>query len=207
MMFRLDNILEHWATLYAPLSHDTDPAAKHRTFFRISMIDANSEFVRNFATTPSPAMAYSTHYNAEMGEQNSNVIRYRHAIYFMAKQQSGTLSKTAATNDLAATEARFYTDELAQDLIAVLKALKSMANGKSLSKEQCDGLPSDMIAWLQSTAADAEYHEGLRGLQVEQANWGTIPLPNGSLNGWQLCGITIEQSMPRQKCITPSKYL
>lgn len=206
MMFRLDNILERWATLYAPLSHDADPAAKHRTFFRISMIDANSEFVRNFATTPSPAMAYSTHYNAEMGEQNPNVIRYRHAIYFMVKQQSGTLSKTAATNDLAATEARFYTDELAQDLITVLKVLKSMANGKSLSKEQRDRLSSDMIAWLQSTAADPEYHEGLRGLQVEQANWGTIPLPNGSLNGWQLCGLTIEQFMPRLLCVNPNRY-
>lgn len=206
-MFRLDNILEHWATLYAPLSHDIDTCAKHRTFFRISMIDANSEFVRNFATTPSPAMAYSTHYNAEMGEQNPNVIRYRHAIYFMAKQQSGTLSKTAATNELAATEARFYTDELAQDLIAVLKALKSMANGKSLPKEQRNGLSSDMIAWLQSTAADPEYHDGLRGLQVEQANWGTIPLPNGSLNGWQLCGLTIEQFMPRLLCVNPQRYV
>ena len=206
-MFRLDDILEHWAQIYRPLRHNPAAKSDHRTFFRISMIDANSEFVRNFATTPSPAMAISTHYNTEMAAQNPNALCYRHAIYFMVKQAAGTLSKTAATDELAATEARFATDELAQDLVAVMRTLKSMANGKSLTKEQMQEIPLDVIAWLRNTADNPEYHEGLRGLQLEQVSWGTIPLPNGALNGWQLCGMTIEQIVPRRLCIVGSKYL
>ena len=65
-MFRLDNLLEQWATVYRPLSHTPGAKSDHRTFFRIGMIDQNSEFIRNFATTPSPAMAYATHIDAEL---------------------------------------------------------------------------------------------------------------------------------------------
>ena len=82
-MFRLDNILERWAELYRPLRHD---AAAHKTFFRISMIDAQSYFIRNYNVQPSPCMAYATHIDAEMAQQNPKAITYRHVIYFLCKQ-------------------------------------------------------------------------------------------------------------------------
>ena len=195
-MFRLDNLLEQWATVYRPLSHTPGAKSDHRTFFRIAMIDQNSEFVRNFATTPSPAMAYATHIDAELAAQNPKAVSYRHVIYFMAKQQSGTLSKTQATDELSATEARFLCDDLVQDLLAFLFALKGMAGGKTPPAD-------DTVLSGFSAEITTETREGLRGLQLDQAHWGTLPV---MLNGWQICGLTIEQITPRRLCLTPSRY-
>lgn len=203
-MFRLDNILEDWASAYRPLSNQKQRDAKHRTFFRISMIDGNSEFVRNFTTTPSPAMAYATHIDAELAQQNPKAITYRHVIYFMVKQAEGGRSKTIATDEDAATEARFETDEMVQDLLAVLKAIKGIAGGKTLPATVLNGLPVEIKDFIQQTADNPEYAQGLRGLQLDGARWGTLPV---YLNGWQVCGLTIEQISPRLLCINPEKYI
>ena len=200
-MFRLDNILERWAAIYTPLKHDV---VLHPSFFRIGMIDANSFFVRNFSKMDGCCMAYATHIDAELAQQNPKQISYRHVIYFMAKQQAGTLSKTQITDEDAATEARFKTDAMVQDLLAVLFMLKSLTNGKSLPPDTADALPQDVKDFLIHTASNAQYHEGLRGLQLDQAHWGTLPT---ALNGWQLCGLTIEQLTPRDLCINSEKYI
>ena len=202
-MFRLDDILEHWATVYRPLSHTPGAKSDHRTFFRIAMIDQNSEFIRNFATTPSPAMAYATHIDAELAQQNPKAVSYRHVIYFMAKQQSGTLSKTQATDELSATEARFQTDDMVQDLLAYLFALKAVVGGKRISDDQqtvldATGVPLDFIYGM-----DQFTRECWRGMKLDEAHWGTLP---SMLNGWQLCGLTIEQLQPRELCIVQSRY-
>lgn len=202
-MFRLDNLLEQWATIYRPLSHTPGAKSDHRTFFRIGMIDQNSEFIRNFATTPSPAMAYATHIDAELAAQNPKAISYRHVIYFMVKQQAGTLSKTQATDELSATEARFHTDDMVQDLLAYLFALKAVVGGKRISDDQqtvldATGVPLDFIYGM-----DQFSRECWRGMKLDEAHWGTLP---SMLNGWQLCGLTIEQLQPRELCIVQSRY-
>lgn len=201
-MFRFDNILEHWATIYRPLSHDPSAHSKHRTFFRISMIDADSYFVRNFNTQPSPAMAYATHIDAELAAQNPKATSYRHVIYFLVKQAAGNLSKTAITDEMSATEARFYTDEMVQDLLAYLFILKGIAGGKSAPADAAPVLSS--VPGTPVSGFDKETREALRGLQLDQAHWGTLPV---TLNGWHVCGLTIEQISPRQLCITPNKYI
>ena len=200
-MFRLDNILERWAELYTPLSHTKDGK---KSFFRIGMIDANSYFVRNFNTCPPSCMAYATHVDAEINKQNPKQLSYRHVVYFLQKQPAGTLSKTQITDEEGATEARFHTDDMVQDLIALLAALKGMVGGKSLPADVLAGLPSDMLAFLRDTAADPQYREGLRGLQIDEAHWGTLPT---MLNGWQICGLTIEQTAPRLLCVNPERYV
>jgi hypothetical protein len=65
-------------------------------------------------------------------------------------------------------------------------------------------LPDDVQQFLRHFSADAQYHEGLRGLQLDQAHWGTLPT---ALNGWQLCGLTIEQLTPRNLCINAERYI
>ena len=194
-MFRLDNILERWAELYKPLSHN---AEEHKTFFRISMIDAQSYFVRNYNMMDGVAMAYATHIDADLVQQNPKAVTYRHVIYFLSKQQN-THGRTDITDEDAATEARFLTDDMVQDLLAVLWAMKGVVNGKSL--------PSSVLGvkdFIEQTATDAQYREGLRGLQLEQAHWGTLP---AQISGWQLCGLTIEQTSPRLLCINPERYI
>lgn len=197
-MFRFDNILEKWAVVYHSLSHDPAAKAKRRTFFRISMIDANNFFTRNFAAMPdiTSAMAYATHIDADLATQNPKAVSYRHIIYFMVKQEKGTLSNTAVTDEMSATEARFQTDDMVQDLLAYLFTLKDIANGKTIPSD----LPKEFIPELPF---DKLTQQGLRGLQLDGAHWGTLP---GMLNGWQLCGLTIEQIIPRELCIKLSHY-
>lgn len=120
-MFRLDNILERWAELYKPLSHSVES----KKFFRISMIDAQSYFIRNYNMMDGVALAYATHIDAELAQQNPKAINYRHVIYFLSKQQNAQ-DKTDVTDEDAATEARFLTDEMVQDLLAVLWAMKGI---------------------------------------------------------------------------------
>ena len=199
-MFRFDNLLERWAELYTPDKNKKE----HPAFFRISMIDANSYFVRNFATCPPTCIAYATHVDAEMNKQNPKQLSYRHVVYFLKKQPAGTLSKTQITDEEGATEARFATDDMVQDLIAVLSAMKGMVGGKSLPADVTAALPADMLAFLRDTAADPDYREGLRGLHLDEAHWGTLPT---MLNGWQICGLTIEQTVPRLLCVNPERYV
>lgn len=200
-MFRLDNLLERWAELYTPLKHRP---TLQPTFFRISMIDADSYFVRNYNKMNGFCMAYPTHIVAEPVQQNPKAISYRHVIYFLAKQPAGTVSKTSITDEEGATNARFSTDDMVQDLLAVLGAIKSAVGGKSLPSSVLAALPADVVDFITDTASDAQYTEGLRGLQLDGAHWGTLPK---MFNAWQICGLTIEQIMPRLLCINPEKYL
>ena len=206
-MFRLDHILERWAELYTPLSHNSVPAGSasgvKKSFFRIGMIDAQSYFVRNYNMMNGCCMAYATHVDAELAQQNPKAVSYRHVIYFLAKQQNAQ-GKTDVTDEDAATEARFLTDDMVQDLLAVLWAMKGMVGGKSLPATVVSGLPADVVQFIEQTARDPEYAEGLRGLQLEQAHWGTLPTV---FNGWQLCGLTIEQVTPRLLCVNPERYV
>ena len=191
-MFRLDNVLEQWATIYRPLQHDPAAKSTHRTFFRISMIDAQSYFVRNFNAQPSPAMAYATHVDAEM-EKSQKFINYRHVIYFLVKQQNSA-GKTDLTDELAATEARYDTDDMVQDLLSFLSQMQLAANnGQSNFKVGEHVFP-----------ITKDVRQGWRGLQINEAHWGTLPT---HFNGWQICGLTIDQVQPRQMCITPTKYI
>ena len=174
-----------------------------KTFFRIGMIDAQSYFVRNHNTQPSPCMAYATHIDAELAQQNPKAISYRHVIYFLCRQQNAQ-GKTDVTDEEAATEARFQTDDMVQDLLAVLWAMKGMVGGKTPPATVLGGLSAEVRAFLEATAADPQYREGLRGLQLDEAHWGTLP---PVLAGWQLCGLTIEQISPRLLCINPERYV
>jgi hypothetical protein len=198
-MFRLDNLLERWAELYTPLSHTKDG---RKSFFRIGMIDANSYFVRNFSAMQGACMAYATHVDAEINKQNTKQLSYRHVIYFLIKQPAGTLATNQVTDEIGPTEARFQTDDMVQDLLAVLFTMKSVANGKNLPSDL--PIDSDVRQFLSEFASDPQYREGLRGLQLEEAHWGTLPT---MLNGWQICGLTIEQIAPRLLCVNQERYI
>jgi hypothetical protein len=200
MNFRLDTILEQWAQVYTPLSHDPDPLKKHRTFYRVGMIDQNSEFVRNFQTCASPAMAYATHIDAEMSKQSPKAISYRHVVYFMVKQAAGSLSKTLATDEEGAADARFQTDGMVQDLLAYLFTLRSLVGGKRPSADQMQVIEHIFQGTPQF---DPATRNGINGLRLEEAHWGTLPV---MFAGWHICGLTIEQLQSRDLCIVPSRY-
>lgn len=169
-MYRFDNLLEDWAVSYKPLSHNKARGSKDRCFYRVDTINAESDFVRNYATAKSPAMAYATNLDAKIGK-NANAIEYTHTIYFLVKQSGSGLSKKAL-DDKDATECKYASDELVQDLLAFLMEKK------------------------RTVAA-------LKGLDIEGAEWATIPV---KYNGWWICGLELTQYVQRQLCVNPEKY-
>lgn len=191
-MFRLDDILEQWAVIYRPLSHDPSAKSKHRTYFRISMINDQSYFVRNFNIQPTPSMAYATHIDADMAV-NPKFVTYQHFIYMLVKQANGH-QQNAVTDEIAATEARYECNDLVQDLLSFLEHLKTAANNNC----------TELTVAGHKFSITKETRQGLRGLQLEKAHWGTLPT---HYNGWQICGLTLDQLCPRDLCIVESRYI
>lgn len=200
-MFRLDNILETWAASYKPLSHEIGAESQHRTFYRIDTINSNNEFVQNYNMAVSPCMAYSTLIDASLSRTNKKFISYRHVIYFMVKQAAPKSNARTMVNDsLEATEAKYDADVLVQDLLAFLYALKTASGqavrGTATTKED------DIIAAILATLPEDDL-KGIAGLQLDGAEWGTLPV---KYNHWWICGLEIEQLVPRNLCVVAERY-
>jgi hypothetical protein len=183
-MYRLDNVIESWAQVYRPLSHTPERGGKHKTFYRIDTINMQNEFVRNHNTAASPAMAFSTLVDAEVS--NSKGISYQHTIYFMAKQTAPSLAKTAKQDDALSAEIKFEQDEMVQDLLVWLNAVKRTGacpvTGRVLAEDE---------------------KLAVRYLDLDAAEWSTIPV---IYSGWQLCGLSLKSIVPRVGCLNMEKY-
>lgn len=191
-MFRFDNILERWAQLYKPISHNPDNVRKH-AFFRIDIDYRDGEWIKNFNLAPSPCMAYSTQVDGML--QQNGLASYQHRIVFLVKQNLGNdLKKTNAKSDLDAAECKFYANDLTIDLLAFLQRLKKAAMGGFR------GVEKDAVLSPFAKITDAS---ALHGLQIGSANWATIPV---RYNGWWLCELDIVQVVERPLCIVPEKY-
>lgn len=80
----ISNVLEHWATIYKPLSHNpTSKKLEEQSFFRIRYIDLENIFSRNANTVHSPCMLYSIINTGEF--LSSNKMQVAHQIWFLAK--------------------------------------------------------------------------------------------------------------------------
>lgn len=199
-MFRFDNILEAWACIYKPLSHDINGHGR-KTFYRIDTINNNNEFVQNYNLAATPCMAYSTLVDASRARANAKSISYRHSIYFMVKQAAPQHNAKTVVNDAdAETDAKYYADEMVQDLLAFLDELKKESqraiNGNSTHQ------PQTAIERIVS-ALPKEEQMGINGLQLDGAEWGTFPM---KYNRWWVCGLEIEQISPRLLCVNGEKY-
>ena len=80
----ISNVLEHWATIYKPLSHDpTSKKLEEQSFFRIRYIDLENIFSRNANIVHSPCMLYSVLSTGEF--QSAGKMMVSHQVWFLAK--------------------------------------------------------------------------------------------------------------------------
>lgn len=186
MTFRLDNILEQWAEHYLPLSHDPSKNSKAKSFYRIKTINMENELMRNQNSAKSPAMAYSIIIDGEMN--GSKTISYEHTIYFFARATSNSLAKNAKQDESIGIDQQQLMDEMVQDLLAFLFELRH--TGKSP---------------IPGQSFDAQTIAALKGLNLEEANWATIPNVV-KFGEWHIMGLSIEQIVPRLLCINREKY-
>lgn len=185
MTFRLDNIIEEWAALYKPIAHDKAKGSKDKRFFRIKTISADNEFGRNANMVKSPCVLFSVLVDAQTkGRENS--VDYRYEIYFASKAVARSLAKNAKQDGDAGTDQQLAMDDMVQDLLAYLWRLRR------------DGInpvtnaPVDAITW-----------QGLKGLQLDKAEWASLPV---KFNEWHIMGLSITGLSPRLLCVRPSLY-
>lgn len=185
MVSRFDNILEHWAQIYRPLSHNPEKGSKAKSFYRIDTINTQNEFVRNVNTATSPALAYSSLIDAELHD-SLKTVHYRHTLYFLAKQPQVSLAKSAKQDDDNAAALKVEMDEWVNDLLVWLFSVRRMGKCPITGKVFSD---VDLQA--------------LRGLDLDNASWATIPM---MYNGWWVLGLELNQVSPRKQCIENERY-
>lgn len=192
-MFRLDNILEQWAKDYKLVAHDPDVKHNHRAFFRCEVDYRSDEWIKNLPLVSSPSVGYCTQVD---GMVQGSTISYQHRILFMVKQNLGGMTVTQAQRDNDATECKVLGNDMALDCLAFLSLLKKAA------MNNFHGLTHEQAVFV------LPYHKQFdiapcAGLQIESANWATIPK---MYNAWWVCELNIVQLVQRPLCVETAKY-
>ena len=185
MKANLAPILERWAELYQPIAHDPQKGSKNKAFYLIRTINDNSEFMRNQNTAKSPALAYSVMIDAE--GTNGAVVNYQHDIYFLMRAKQTSLAKSARQDEEISMNAQMLMDDMCQDLLAYLARLKHTGRCPVTGQQY-----------------DAATMQALAGMQIDKANWLSLPVKYGE---WHVLGLALEQNQPRNmNCINTELY-
>ncbi len=185
MKSNLAPIIEKWAEIYPPISHNPSKKSKDKAFYLIRTINDNSEFMRNSNTAKSPAVAYSVLIDAE--GTNNAVVSYAHNIYFLCRARQQSLAKSARQDDDLGMDEQMRMDDMAQDLLSYLNYLKHYGH--------CP---------VTYQTFDAVTMQSLAGLQIAHAEWASIPVKYGE---WHILALQIEQNQPRNlQCFNPEIY-
>ena len=190
-MFRLDNVLEHWATVYRPIAHNPLAAAKTKDkgFFRIQELELQSEWSRNMNVIEKPCVLFRTAIEAGLDKQNPKRVRYFWGVFLAVKQKG---APNNVVDDAGASDCKLFLNEMAIDLLAWLFDLQSKACNSGREE------PNQFFS-----LSDRETREGFRGLRLEETAWWTTPV---HLNGWWILGLELHSLDPRQLCVNREKY-
>ena len=108
----------------------------------------------------------------------------------------GRAVETQAQRDNDATECKVLGNDMALDCLAFLSLLKKAA------MNNFHGLNHEQVGFV------LPYHQKFdiapcAGLQIESANWATIPK---MYNAWWVCELNIVQLVQRPLCVETAKY-
>jgi hypothetical protein len=195
-MFRLDNILEQWATIYKPMSHDPSASAKpeDRAFFRIDRWELENEFSRTFNLRQKPCLCYTTTVDAQLAKNAPKAVDYAYGFYLCAKQRA---TANYMADDEGAALAKVDLNDMVIDLLAFLFTVRDGAGSKTLPKDA-----PECIKAIIGNLTD-EDRSGLRGLRLEETAWWTTPRYK---NGWWIMGVELSGLDPRRLCVVPERY-
>ena len=118
----ISNVLEHWATIYKPLSHNpTSKKLEEQSFFRIRYIDLENIFSRNANIVHSPCMLYSVLSTGEF--QSAGKMMVSHQVWFLTKVKDSP--QTLGRYDGAKIEqASVYLMDYCKDLVSWMVEVK-----------------------------------------------------------------------------------
>lgn len=154
----ISNILEHWATIYKPLSHKPEATRiEEQSFFRIRYIDLENTFSRNANLIHSPCMLHSITSTGEL--KNARQAEVNCQVWFLAK-----------VADTVQSLGRFDGIKL--------------ENTANALREYCE----DLIAWMievrktgvcpvtkRDFHAEPRLLQELQSIDIESVNYGVLP--------------------------------
>lgn len=196
-MLRLDNLLERWTEIYAPMQHNPSDSARpeEKAFFLIDRWAEQNEFQRTFNLLQKPSLIYCTTIEAQLADNKPKQVEYQYNWYLAIKQRQ---SANPVIDDDGARMAKLDLNDMMIDLLAYLFTLSDFASGRKLPKDTPQSV-LDITATL--TVEDIQ---GIRGLRLEKTSWWSAPAYK---NGWWLMGVELEGLDPRQLCIIPDRYV
>lgn len=133
----ISDVLEHWATIYKPLSHRPDTGRlEDQSFFRIRYIDLENIFQRNANIIHSPCMLQSVINTGEF--QSAGKMTVSHQIWFLAKVKdtAQTLGRFNGENlERASEDLMDYCKDLVSWLVEVKRTGKCPVTNRSFADD------------------------------------------------------------------------
>lgn len=189
-MFELDKVLEYWATIYKPISHDPAAKSKDKGFFRIQEIDLQSEWSRNMNTIDKPCLLFRMAEDGSVNNENINRLD-RFWGFYLAVKQKGTPNNVV--DELGAADCKRDLMKMTAALIAWITRLQTWANNGRTD-----------VSNPFFSLSDKETREGVRGLRMQKTAFWTTPV---HLNGWWLMGVELYGIDPRPLCVNAEDYV
>ena len=129
--------MEHWATIYKPLSHDpTSKKLEEQSFFRIRYIDLENIFSRNANIVHSPCMLYSVLSTGEF--QSAGKMTVSHQVWFLTKVKDSpqTLGRYDGTKiEQASVDLMEYCKDLVSWMVEVKRKGVCPVTGRSFADD------------------------------------------------------------------------
>lgn len=119
-MYRLDNLIEQWATEFKLVSHNPEGGADGKRFFRIDSISDLKPVILSLTKIKTPVVAYSTQIEGSSNE-GGNGTYYLANIFILVSQEKTT---APYREDLNAANAKYLAVEIAEKLKAWLMEKK-----------------------------------------------------------------------------------
>lgn len=185
----ISNILEHWATIYKPLSHNPESnRLEDQSFFRIRYIDLENTFSRNANIIHSPCLLQSVAATGDMA--GTGKIRVSRQVWFLSKLKDTSQTLGRFDGNRLKTAADDLTDHCEQ-LISWLLEVKRTGICPVTKR---------------SFADDAQVLAELQSIDPESFSYGVMP--DIYAGQWLIAGLDWKALRPIYKfhCGMEGKY-
>lgn len=132
----ISNILEHWATIYKPLSHKPEGKLEEQSFFRILDLDEENIFTRNANLVHSPCMLHRVVSSGELVKPNQTKVTHQVCFLVKVKDSAQKLGRhDGLKQQLAADELTTICEDFIAYMIRLKKTQVCPVTGESFKGE------------------------------------------------------------------------
>ncbi len=187
---QISDVLEHWATIYKPLSHQPESGKlEDQSFFRIRYIDLENIFQRNANLVHSPCMLQSVTSTGEL--KGAKSVKVSHQVWLLSKikDTAQTLGRYDGKRlEQSANDLIEYAEDLVSWLVEVKRTGTCPVTGRSFKE-------------------DPQVLAELANIDLDSLSYGVVPdIYSGQ---WLIAGISWDAIKPLYKfgCSGNGKYI